>query len=585
MKHAFFILTIPALLLSSCTIFVPPTKTLELKNKEVSVYDLAGFTPSSSTIYEKKHYYAQDTKLYFIEGKEDIPYVDLTTYAELLKPKFAKGNTYKVEDNGSEATLYVYNADNEALFIASVESRYNSISYAGSPYAIVDHPVDISTSSLSVGLATRGEYVVKGRNYISLPLSSEYPAGAFEKHVYLPLSYLDIAIGGEAERLFYYSGSSLYIYDSSTTLQADFLEGDEVSSPIIETKENHPDGLSLEARKFDRDVLLSTMETLYGLKTLKSKGSMKDLYASRGTYDNLLSDDPKTRAMALVDALGPALDDDHTGIYNINRGYGEAIPDDFAIRGTNSINRRAVQQQLKESRGKHFQDSGLALDDVEYSADKRTAIVRFDSFAFSKDCLDFGGNLQEKAYYEDTFFALVRKFKAIKENGITKNVVLDISLNGGGVVGVLMKILALLSKDNRASFYRHNHCMNNVTVTNIRVDSNLDTYYDEKDCYGNDFNFYFLTSPASFSCGNALPYLAQKLGFAKCIGVASGGGECTVATGALASGHVFSYSSPDHMGFYSESKGFEGDENGCAIDTVLDYDDFYNVDKIVEAIA
>ena len=97
----------------------------------------------------------------------------------------------------------------------------------------------------------------------------------------------------------------------------------------------------------------------------------------------------------------------------------------------------------------------------------------------------------------------------------------------------------------------------------LMAKNGVDGVYDKEDVYGDDFNLYILTSPYSFSCGNAFPFFAKKCGLAKTIGVKSGGGECAVYEAHLPSGERFYHSSNLHIGWYDElTKNFEGDEPG-----------------------
>ena len=89
----------------------------------------------------------------------------------------------------------------------------------------------------------------------------------------------------------------------------------------------------------------------------------------------------------------------------------------------------------------------------------------------------------------------------------------------------------------------------------------------------------------SFSCGNAFPFLARKQAFAKTIGVNSGGGECTVDSSFLPSGHGFVFSSLNHIGYIAQgSTALYGDEGGAGVDIPLDYSHFYDLSEIYQAI-
>lgn len=72
----------------------------------------------------------------------------------------------------------------------------------------------------------------------------------------------------------------------------------------------------------------------------------------------------------------------------------------------------------------------------------------------------------------------------------------------------MLKLLALMSKDNYGSLYALDDGNGGISKMTARVDSNGDGKYDREDCFGNEFKFYILTTSYSFSCGNAFPFLA-----------------------------------------------------------------------------
>jgi hypothetical protein len=130
--------------------------------------------------------------------------------------------------------------------------------------------------------------------------------------------------------------------------------------------------------------------------------------------------------------------------------------------------------------------------------------------------------------------------------------------------------------------YLRDQSDDSIQAHTMRVDSNNDGAYDEKDCFGNDFEFYIITSSYSFSCGNAFPFYADKCGLAKTIGIGSGGGECCVFNYTLPTGQSITYSSPLHIGQYDKtSNTFEGDESGASpwLGTSKSYN-IYNVDEL-----
>ena len=106
-----------------------------------------------------------------------------------------------------------------------------------------------------------------------------------------------------------------------------------------------------------------------------------------------------------------------------------------------------------------------------------------------------------------------------------------------------MYILTMISNKQRQkaeiSLYDGCPLTGSIAESIYKIDLNLDGEFDEKDdAFFFDFNFAILTSPAAFSCGNALPVIASDLGV-MILGDYSGGGACNVTTRYLPDGFSF----------------------------------------------
>ena len=118
-----------------------------------------------------------------------------------------------------------------------------------------------------------------------------------------------------------------------------------------------------------------------------------------------------------------------------------------------------------------------------------------------------------------------------KENGI-KRFVIDLSCNSGGNAAVIMYIMAMVTNQDKDSYTTS--CRNlqtltgNITRIDYDVDLNLDGEINDLDkSVYYDFEYAFITSNISYSCGNLLPCLAKDAGF-PILGEKSGGGACSL---------------------------------------------------------
>ena len=210
------------------------------------------------------------------------------------------------------------------------------------------------------------------------------------------------------------------------------------------------------------------------------------------------------------------------------------------------------------------QDYGnLRLDYVD-----DTAVIYFRSFTDTSSERKYSFYLDpiKDEELESSNFAFFYKcFEDIKQHDEVKNVVINLSDNGGGDVAGLLAILGFLSEDGEVKFTDQDLIAGNYREEYYHVDTNLDGIADDNDGYGGQYDFYIMCSGNSYSCANALPYFAQQQGLAKIIGTAPGGGDCVVGYFIDAYGRCAYYSGPLKLGTDGGS-GFVSNEKATVSD-------------------
>lgn len=159
-----------------------------------------------------------------------------------------------------------------------------------------------------------------------------------------------------------------------------------------------------------------------------------------------------------------------------------------------------------------------------------TAIIFFNVFKDNpdRDPSFYLEPMTEDDYADNNFAFFYSCFEDIKKHDEVKNVVINLSSNGGGAASALIAILGFMSKDGEVKITDLDITSNSYREECYHVDTNLDGIADDNDGYGGQYDFFIMTSPSSYSCGNALPYFAQQNGLAKIIGAKPGGGDCVV---------------------------------------------------------
>ncbi len=218
-----------------------------------------------------------------------------------------------------------------------------------------------------------------------------------------------------------------------------------------------------------------------------------------------------------------------------------------------------------------------------------TCVIYFESFAEDLTRPEsFYTKLPTKDDIDKSSFALFyNAFEQIKRDGNVKNVVIDLSYNGGGSAAALVSLLGFLSEDGEVHITYQDVLNKNYCSEYYHIDTNLDGRFDDEDGYGGQYDFYILTSGYSYSCANALPYFAQVNNLAKIIGKEPGGGDCVVGYFIDAYGRVGAMSGYKKLGTM-DGDTFTSDESAVEVDypfTEEEFDEIYfQPEKIAEFI-
>lgn len=162
-----------------------------------------------------------------------------------------------------------------------------------------------------------------------------------------------------------------------------------------------------------------------------------------------------------------------------------------------------------------------------------TMVYSFRKFFFNdKEWKDYYAGKRNELP-DDEVGQLKKALEEHKDKGI-KNVLIDVSYNGGGFGDVVFTIMALMGVDPYLNYYDQ---VNQTSITtHYEVDANFDGKFDEKDKQlGYDYRFGLVVSGYSFSCANLLPVQAKESGLLL-LGDKTGGGACAVLDGCSAEG-------------------------------------------------
>ena len=590
MKKLFPIFIITSLVsLSSCGLFSAPAS----EEKLLEVYDLDNKSLQGENTQNLSGAKSGEVKARFIQGKELIPYVSLKQYADFYKPHFAK-NVESVVESTAFYTSWLITIDDQPCFQAIINYLSKSVMKGGDIQNAFDEEKDardLKALNYGMQLDVDGKFLEdKGYElYDYSDYNFQFFTSGGEK--YFPLGFLDTTFSASSGIYFEYNYKHIYeTCDAENYSLVSFKEDDKeytFDSQMEEAASTYGTIPSYLA-KYNADLFVYLMDNFYGLKNYNKISSMASYLKSINCFADLYnSNNAEQRGLAYSNALF-SFDDNHTGLVSVNNSWGEKGYRGQPGKGV--INRSLETQTLKQMRKSYYDYLGKVENkDIIYSNDGKTAMFMFDSFSFgtSKDVFNEDDSIKETAYLTDTYFSLIKVFDEIKAHGGVENVILDISTNGGGTVGIMAKLLALISKNNEGHLYFYQANSTQLAWYNAMVDVDNDKEYEEDETYGNDFSFYILTSNCSFSCANAFPCLAQKQGLAKIIGEKSGGGECAVNIHYLPNSQYVYHSSDMHLGFYDEETNvFTGFEGGAIPDyEIAISESFYDINFLSQTIS
>jgi len=358
---------------------------------------------------------------------------------------------------------------------------------------------------------------------------------------------------------FFYSGSMFNTYyngEEILAIDAWQMDADEVIAQMEDTplaNVEMPDDM----RKFTYNFLALSYDLIYGLK------EDKEIESGHSYLNNYL----KTMILGDNDDLSNAmkdaqygLDDPHsgylmTGYYDGVRDLGLYI-DDIGPRW------RAMVEYGWQDHITAYCSSFTDNVSYEVNADGTIAVVNITGFSLDADAdtdtaKEFGAVLTQ-----------------IQNLGTVESIVIDLSCNGGGTIGIALQVLGYVTDDPITVYSKNPTDLTEETWTTT---STVDAI--------TDVDWYIMTSPSTFSAANLVTSIAKNQGLATIIGRQSGGGACSVAYIYLPDGSIINMSS-DWMLTDDE---YESIEFGIPVDinasNLVDGDGLINFEKIEEIVA
>ena len=520
-------------------------------------------------------------KLYFLNGVNDLPYIELHDWLALAIKCFREDDT--TEEGAYNLTLET--AGPSACFTR--ETQYSLvIDFNANTFRFPDYNLFMKNPTMSTPLDFTSRKCYNKDGEPSLMKKNE--EFTFDRYG----SEMVINFGDYGIDLIWQDG--MYLVPLQT--MADFLLSPATGlslffngkSVILSSKTDSCTDLyfagetgkrSPELAEYGYNELCVMLDCLYGQKETHEIASFNEFFTQIG-FDRALKDtDPLIADKAMVLLIKKYFDEGHCGFDGYSYLSG---PTDFQPEYGPSM--EGYIEQYKKyllARKAAFPDGVPAYYEVG-----NTAYITFDQFDMKSATYDdyYGyENKQDIPFGDDDTIALIIKAheQITRENSPIENVVIDLSCNLGGAVDTAAYMLAWCL--GKANISIKDNFTGAMATTEYWADVNLDRKFDEKDTI-TDKNIYCLISPVSFSCGNLVPNVFKQSGMVTLLGRTSGGGSCIVQFISTAWGTSFHMSASRRMSFLKNGALYDIDRGADPDYTLSRPEKYYDREWLTEFI-
>ena len=561
---------------------------------------LAGMLPSAFAegtghTAEKREYvtYLANTEdkladpfpLYFLDGVDDLPYVEIDDLGELIyfmntevseDPDYSlsssyDGDTVTFERDSGYSVTFDFARDSITF------NDYNAFLHKSYDTTLIDLVSD-------PGIDENGDAQLflrdKEKSFDRYGDSKVFDLAAYgidmvrdgDKY-YIPLQTANDIFFYPAQRIgFLFNGEALFLAGDNQLFSYEDGDYTDLAELYYDAK---PAPLSDAMAKYGYQELCMMLDNLYGLKESHDIKSFGQTFWEIGFDEPLSGNDAAEADRAIKQFIEYYLDDLHSAFneFSAKGGFQEFT----ANTGMANLKIDEHSTTYAAARTAVYGDSFPGYEEVG-----NTAYITFDHFVSNYYAPAFYKGKETGEMPDDTLGLIIQAHEQItRENSPIENVVLDLSNNTGGDVDAAVFVLGWLLGE--APFSVKDMSTGAMSTSVYRADVNLDRTFDEKDTVL-DKNLYCLISPVSFSCGNLVPAALKSSQKVTLLGRTSGGGSCAVQPASSAWGTVFQISGSLRMSFLKNGSFYDIDQ-GIEPDYYIDHiKNFYDRTALTDYI-
>ncbi len=292
---------------------------------------------------------------------------------------------------------------------------------------------------------------------------------------------------------------------------------------------------------FSYRELCFVLDYQYGLREIHGIDNFDTLFSETGLKTQFLGSGAAEADKALWQLIYFYLGDLHSQFSSLSPLSDREAFSDYvsgAGQGLAASHRNAAVSAFGAARNKAYPDGIPAYEEIG-----DTAYITFDVFTDPNAETDYLAPVTEADNSEKDTIWLIQYAcsRILREGSPIKNVVLDLSANGGGATIAAQYVMSAFLGE--ADFSTRNTMTGAMSDAVYRTDTNLDGAFDEKDSFAeNGLKLFCLATPISFSCGNLVPCVFKATSKVTMLGQVSGGGSCSVHCFSTAYGTGFQIS-------------------------------------------
>lgn len=504
-----------------------------------------------------------------------LPYLDIESFLLLLDGLiYADELDFTYNDTLLEISYEVTDEEeNETYYYEAVIDFYEGTIYT-EKMSFFNNYIKTTATDYSEGINYVDYYVEEG-DAVTFNLT-DYQVDMIiyeiEDTVYylMPYNFLSMIFTSETYYNFYYNGENFYGFYAIPSNQD---EDDEYNT--YETIKNS----SFNNNQIPKDIALSSFHQMafifdhyFGLRYNENYEIEHSFYEKLTPSINSYLDTTSKFNTTIRSFILKTLDELHSsyrfpGFYNRASLTYPLYIDDLGPKTLNWYEDGLWEIQDAIDYWHYDDREGFKFLDDE----KETAVIYLDEFLTASVDEEKSSENDSDAYMRETIEAI------LLENPNVKNVGVDLSYNTGGNIGALLRVLGFITEKPIEMSYKD-------PLTNQNS-----TYFIEldQDAY-EDFNWFFITSPVTFSAANLMTAIVKNQNLGPILGSISGGGAASITPFVLAEGSMISISSNSLLSIRTlNSDGtytFTDIENGIEPDLFLAVKDTQNPEKILELL-